>query len=73
MFTTFYHGMTKKLTASFGTLFNNIYIERGAGTTYKKIKVPLTYAPKERMMERIGMELDNPAAYAVQTTLPRMF
>lgn len=72
MFTTFYHGMTKKLTASFGTLFNNIYIERGAGTTYKKIKVPLTYAPKERMMERIGMELDNPAAYAVQTTLPRM-
>jgi hypothetical protein len=72
MFTPFYHGMTKKLTASFGTLFNNIYIERGIGNTYKKIKVPLTYAPKEKMMERIGMELDNPAAYAVQTTLPRM-
>ena len=72
MFTTFYHGMTKKLTASFGTLFNNIYIERGSGDTYKKIKIPLTYAPKEKMMERIGLELDDPGAYAVQTTLPRM-
>lgn len=72
MFTTFYHGMTKKITASFGTLFNNIYIERGSGSTYKKIKVPLTYAPKEKMMERINLELDDPKAYATQLTLPRM-
>lgn len=72
MFTTFYHGMTKKITAAFGTLFNNIYIERGSGNTYKKIKIPLTYAPKERMMERLALELDDPKAYAVQTTLPRL-
>ena len=72
MFTTFYHGMTKKLTAGFGTLFNNMYIERGENATYKKIKVPLSYAPKEKMMERIGLELDNPSAAAVQLTLPRM-
>lgn len=72
MFTTFYHGMTKKITASFGTLFNNIYIERGNGSTYKKIKVPLTYAPKERLMERIALELDDPKAYATQLTLPRL-
>jgi len=72
MFTTFYHGITKKITAAFGTLFNNIYIERGAGNTYKKIKIPLTYAPKERMMERLELELDDPNAYAVQLTLPRM-
>ena len=72
MFTTFYHGMTKKLTAGFGTLFNNMYIERGENTTYNKIKVPLSYAPKEKMMERIGLELDNPSAAAVQLTLPRM-
>ena len=67
MFTTFYHGMTKKLTAGFGTLFNNMYIERGENATYKKIKVPLSYAPKEKMMERIGLELDNPSAAAVHT------
>lgn len=72
MFTTFYHGITKKITASFGTLFNNIYIERGTGATYKKIKVPLTYAPKERMMERLNIELDDPKAYATALTLPRM-
>jgi hypothetical protein len=72
MFTTFYHGITKKITASFGTLFNNIYIERGEGTTYKKIKVPLSYSPKERMMERLNLELDDPKAYATSLTLPRM-
>ena len=72
MFTTFYHGITKKITASFGTLFNNIYIERGQGNTYKKIKVPLTYSPKERMMERLNIELDDPKAYAAQLSLPRM-
>ena len=72
MFTTFYHSITKTITASFGTLFNGIYVERGSGSTYKKIKVPLTYAPKERLMERINLELDDPKAYAVQLTLPRM-
>lgn len=72
MFTTFYHGITKKITASFGTLFNNIYIERGQGNTYKKIKVPLTYAPKERMMERLNLDLDDPKAYAAQLSLPRL-
>lgn len=72
MFTTFYHGITKKITAAFGTLFNNIYVERGTGNTYKKIKVPLTYAPKERMMERLALELDDPVAYAVALGVPRM-
>jgi hypothetical protein len=72
MFTTFYHGITKKITAAFGTLFNNIYIERGSGNTYKKIKVPLTYAPKERMMERLNLELDDPVAYATALGIPRM-
>jgi hypothetical protein len=72
MFTTFYHGITKKITAAFGTMFNNIYIERGSGNTYKKIKVPLTYAPKERMMERLNLELDDPIAYATALGIPRM-
>jgi hypothetical protein len=72
MFTTFYHGITKKITAAFGTLFNNIYIERGSGNTYKKIKIPLTYAPKERMMERLNVELDDPIAYATALGIPRM-
>jgi hypothetical protein len=28
MFSTFYHGITKKTVIGFGTLFNNIFIER---------------------------------------------
>ncbi len=72
MFTPFYHGMTRKITTAFGTLFNGIYIERGENSTYKKIKIPLTYAPKERMMERLNLELTDPKAYSVSLGVPRI-
>lgn len=66
MFTTFYHGTTKKVVAAFGTLFNNIYVVR---PNNKKIKVPLIYSPKEKFVHRLKLDINKPQ---VQTILPRM-
>lgn len=74
MFSTFYHSLVRKTVTSFGTLFNNIYIERIDTTTNKaqKIKVPLTYASKERMFHRLNIGPDLQQAYSTQIVLPRI-
>lgn len=41
----FYHGSTRKLIVAFGTLFNNLTINRPDAKT---ITIPLTYASKEK-------------------------
>lgn len=57
MFTHFYHSTIRKYTVAFGTLFNNIKIQRPGedGSSNKKhIRVPLAYTAKEnyvRMLE----------------------
>jgi hypothetical protein len=65
MFTTFYYGITKKVVASFGTLFNNIYIVR----ENKKIRVPLIYSPKEKFIHRLKLDYNK---QQFQTVLPKM-
>ena len=68
MFTTnpFYFSLTKKYTALFGTMFNNIYIERTNASESRNqlIRVPLTYGPKEKMLARLNEDpnIDKPAA-----------
>jgi hypothetical protein len=69
MFTTFYHGTIRKVVTAFGTLFNNIYIQRNDGISTKKIKVPLVYSPKEKFVHRLNLDVDKTM---VQTMLPRM-
>jgi hypothetical protein len=69
MFITFYHGTIRKLVTAFGTLFNNIYIQRTDGNITKKIKVPLIYSPKEKFVHRLNLDVDKTM---VQTVLPRM-
>ena len=51
----FYHEKTKKAVALFGRLFNNIYVIRknSSGNVISQIKVPLSYAPKQKYLERI--------------------
>lgn len=46
----FYFGSIRKLVSSFGTLFNDIKIERknDNGDVVQTIKVPITYGPKEK-------------------------
>ena len=72
MFSTFYHSLVRKSVVTFGTLFNNIYVERTEGNTTQKIKVPLSYASKERMFYRLNINVNDPKYYATQIILPRM-
>ena len=50
MFDYFYHGAMRKLVIGFGSLFDEIYISRkdAENNEIKKIKVPLSYGPKEK-------------------------
>lgn len=75
MFTTnpFYFSLTKKYTALFGTMFNNIYIERTNTDASRDqlIRVPLTYGPKEKMLTRLNEDASIDRASAT-ITLPAM-
>jgi hypothetical protein len=67
----FYHQTTRRFVAMFGTLFNDIVIDRvnNAGSTVQRMKVPIHYAPMQKILARIEGDpnLDQPAM-----TLPRM-
>jgi hypothetical protein len=69
---TWSHDIMRKYVIIFGTLFNNIYITRNSskGAPTKTIKVPLTYAPKEKMLARVNADPDLDKAIAI--TLPHM-
>ena len=47
---TFYHQTIRKYVAAFGTLFNDLNVERKntAGAVLERIKVPLGYGPKQK-------------------------
>ena len=69
---TFYHETVRKYVAVFGTLFNDIDVERkdSAGTVTEKIKVPLAYGPREKFLTRISTDPSlNPK---IALTVPRM-
>ena len=68
----FYHGSIRKYVALFGTLFNDIEIDRvdSTGGLYQTIKVPITYGPKEKVMARLDQDPNLNRKYAV--LLPRM-
>jgi len=68
----FYNTLFKKYVVIFGTLFNNIKIERrnDAGMLEQTFKVPIAYGPREKFLARIE---DNPDALALTAIkLPRM-
>jgi len=70
--TTYYHETIRKYVAIFGTLFNDINIQRrnSAGVITEQIKVPIEYSAKDRMLLHIRKMSTTDAS--VQTTLPRM-
>ena len=69
---SFYHETLRKYVIIFGTLFNEVTIYRTdqAGNRHQKIKVPLTYGPRDKTVARLEQspDLDNEVAI----TLPRM-
>jgi hypothetical protein len=70
--TTWSHNILRKYVILFGTLFNNIYINRDTktGEVIQTIKVPLSYGPKEKFLSRL--EGDPNLDRQVAIVLPRM-
>ena len=66
----FYNESIRKTIVAFGSLFNDIYIERkdSGGTTIQTLKVPLAYGPKQKFI--IRLEADPNLDQKVAITLP---
>jgi hypothetical protein len=69
--TSFYNETTRRYTAIFGTLFNDIKITRkdNAGATIQTMTVPINYGPMQKFLARLEQD---PTLTAPQITLPRM-
>jgi len=69
---TFYHQTIRKYVAVFGTLFNDINIERknSAGVIVERIKVPLAYGPKQKWL--LAVQDTTAERKVTATRTPRM-
>ena len=70
MFTNFYNGSIRRMVVAFGSLFNQIYIDKAESGGTKTLLVPISYAPKEKYKVRLAgdPQFQNPN----QIVLPRM-
>lgn len=52
---TFYHGTIRRYVTLFGTLFNDIYVNRPdtVHNLIRTVKVPVMYGPKEKVLARL--------------------
>lgn len=67
----FYNETTRRYIATFGTLFNDISITRknNAGSTVQTMKIPLNYAPMQKLLAKLEQD---PNLTAPAISLPRM-
>jgi len=74
MLQKFYHSSIRKAIVAFGNLFNNIYIDRSdqSGNVIQTLKVPLSYAPRQKFLARIDAISDSQTRSDIQVILPRM-
>ncbi len=71
----FYHKVIRNTVIAFGTIFNNINIRRldSSGNPLQSVRVPLSYAPKEKFIARLDQNSDLKGSNSsVAITLPRM-
>lgn len=70
--TPFGHGTLRKYVVFFGTLFNNVWLQRydQTGALIQNMKVPLNYGPREKFLARADGNPDSDRPIAIQ--LPRM-
>ena len=70
----FYNETTRKYVAIFGTIFNQIKIERkdNAGTLIQSMIVPLSYAPFQKVLSRLIQDPDLLNSTKSAISLPRM-
>jgi len=69
---TFYHGLLRKYVALFGTLFNEVYINRPNpdNNIINTIKVPISYGPSDKTLARLDGDPNLNKMPAI--VLPRM-
>ena len=74
MFQYFYHERIRKAVATFGTIFNDIHVQRTNknGVIVDQVKVPLAYAPRAKYLERIRENPTLTEDTKVALKLPRM-
>lgn len=70
----FYNQTTRKYVALFGTLFNQITVQRDKndGTNVQEMIVPLTYAPMQKILARVQQDRDLLNSTKPAIVLPRM-
>ncbi len=70
----FYNESIRRTIIGFGTLFNNIEMQRKnkEGDVVQTIKVPLAYGPVEKFLARVEAESDLDKRRATQIQLPRI-
>ena len=68
----FYHRTIRKMVVVFGTMFNDLEIVRytQSGAPKEKLKVPLSYGPKERYLTQITS--DPNLVKSINSVVPRM-
>lgn len=68
----YYHALLRKYVVYFGSLFNDIAIERtdGDNNLIQTITVPISYGPKQKFIARL--EQDPEAAREIAISLPRL-
>lgn len=73
MIQKYYWGTIRKAIVAFGNMFNNIYVDRrnDEGVVEQTLKVPLSYAPRQKFLARIAAEPTIPEE-KFQIILPRM-
>lgn len=74
MIDPFYHNTIRKIVVSFGSLFNELQIDReDSNGVYNTIPVPLSYSTKEKFVWRIN-DLQQPGddTITIEETLPKM-
>ncbi len=70
----YYHERIRRSVAIFGKLFNDVYVLRkdSTGNVISTVKVPLSYAPKQKYIDRIREQADLAAGQRVALKLPRL-
>jgi hypothetical protein len=68
---TFYHDTIRKYVILFGTIFNDVYVQKTEdGEVIRNYKVPISYGPKEKFLVRLQQDPNLNKPFAIQ--LPRM-
>jgi len=70
----FYHNTIRKIVVAFGTLFNELSINReDSNGIYQEIPVPISYMTKEKFIARINnIQQPGDETITIEETLPKM-